>query len=107
VRIYEVWAYFNQAKILEPYYAVLSSWKLRSDGFPEDVEGDEEKETQYCNMINEKMNFNHDGVRLTRANVIRDLGMRNHIKLMLNAALGECPLIKCIESNGCEALIFR
>jgi hypothetical protein len=89
LEIYEVYAYFETAPLFRDYISLISSFKIRFEGFPAHVRGNREAEAEYCRRINEKMNFTSPGVLLTPDMMCANEAQRNHCKTLLNSLLGK------------------
>ena len=66
----------------------MGNKKIKHSGYPPEIKTDEEKR-QFCQKVNEEMNFKEESLKLTPENVQFNSVQRNVSKEGLNSILGK------------------
>lgn len=86
----EVHHYTESQTILADFVKVLASQKLKNSNIYENCSTMQERQ-QYCDMLNEKMGFQNDHVKLNLSSTNNPLS-KNYFKLALNSLYGRFAL---------------
>ena len=83
--IYEVVAYEDYSNYLKEFLDILASYKIRHSKFNA---SSEEELQRMCDEINEKMNFQHEDLKLRPEILNENHDLKEFFKLWSNALLG-------------------